>query len=200
MKSGRILHGIVTRGKRMRVIQHSYPYSYRIRAQSQSETLNRNDNQRKLGNRLRDLELRLISSLMKNSRRSDRELARSLGTSQPTVTRLRTKLEKEGYVQEYTMLPNLMKIGFEIMAFTYYKLKKALSSEENEEAKENIMESARENPTAVIIAMAGIGAIDADRVIVSFHKSYSDYAEFLKGVRQVPHVLVADSMCFLGDL
>jgi DNA-binding Lrp family transcriptional regulator len=40
---------------------------------------------------------------MKNSRRSDRELALVLGISQPTVTRLRTRLEKEGIIKEYTM-------------------------------------------------------------------------------------------------
>jgi DNA-binding Lrp family transcriptional regulator len=34
-----------------------------------------------------NVELRLISELMQNSRRSDRELARALGISQPTVTR-----------------------------------------------------------------------------------------------------------------
>jgi len=33
--------------------------------------------------------LRLLRLMMKNSRLSDRELARTLGTSQPTVTRMR---------------------------------------------------------------------------------------------------------------
>jgi DNA-binding Lrp family transcriptional regulator len=49
---------------------------------------------------LREVELRLISELMKNSRKSDRELARTIGTSQPTVTRTRNRLEKEGYIKE----------------------------------------------------------------------------------------------------
>ena len=43
---------------------------------------------------MKDFELKLISELMKNSRRSDRELAKILQVSQPTVTRVRTKLEK----------------------------------------------------------------------------------------------------------
>ena len=36
---------------------------------------------------LKDVELKLFSELMKNSRRSDRELAKVIGVSQPTVTR-----------------------------------------------------------------------------------------------------------------
>jgi hypothetical protein len=48
--------------------------------------------------------------------------------------------------------------------------------------------------------LGGFGGIDADRVIVSFHKNYSDYVDFLKGVRQVPNVIVAESKNFLVDL
>lgn len=149
---------------------------------------------------MKDAEWRLVSALMKNSRSSDRKLARSLGVSQPTVTRLRSRLEKEGYIQEYTMLPNLAKLGFEILAFTFYKLNVPLSTAEIAEARKTIMNRAQVSPTAVIMALGGFGGIDADRVIVSFHKNYSDYVDFLKGVRQVPNVVIAESKNFLVDL
>ena len=67
---------------------------------------------------MKNIELRLISELMKNSRRSDRELARVLGVSQPTVSRTIKKLEKEGYIREYTMIPDFSKLGYEIMGIT----------------------------------------------------------------------------------
>ena len=63
---------------------------------------------------MRKIEWKLISELMKNSRRSDRDLAKVIGKSQPTVTRTRTRLEKQGYIKEYTMLPDFQKLGFEI--------------------------------------------------------------------------------------
>lgn len=44
---------------------------------------------------MKETELKLVSELMKNSRRSDRELARAMGVSQPTVSRMIRKLEKE---------------------------------------------------------------------------------------------------------
>jgi DNA-binding transcriptional regulator YhcF (GntR family) len=51
---------------------------------------------------LKDIETRLIAELLKNSRRSDRELAKVLRASQPTITRARRKLEKESYIREFS--------------------------------------------------------------------------------------------------
>ena len=61
----------------------------------------------------------LLYELMKNSRRSDRQLAKAVGVSQPTITRMRKTLEKKGYIHGYTLVPALDKIGFEIMAFNF---------------------------------------------------------------------------------
>lgn len=68
---------------------------------------------------MKNFELKLISELMKDSRRSDRQLAKIIGVSQPTVTRLRNKLEKEGYLKEYAAIPDFRKLGFEIIAITF---------------------------------------------------------------------------------
>jgi Lrp/AsnC family transcriptional regulator for asnA, asnC and gidA len=58
---------------------------------------------------MKDIELKLLSELMKNSRRSDRELAKAIGTSQPPVSRMISRLEKEGVIKEYTMTPDFSK-------------------------------------------------------------------------------------------
>jgi DNA-binding Lrp family transcriptional regulator len=50
--------------------------------------------------------LKLVAELFRNSRKSDREMARKLGVSQPTVSRMRGKLESEGVIQEYTIIPD----------------------------------------------------------------------------------------------
>jgi len=57
-------------------------------------------------------EMRLLVELIKNSCRSDRNLAKVLGTSQPTVTRMRNKLVKEGIIQEFTVIPALRVSNF----------------------------------------------------------------------------------------
>ncbi|PIU59229.1 hypothetical protein COS86_05350, partial [Candidatus Bathyarchaeota archaeon CG07_land_8_20_14_0_80_47_9] len=65
--------------------------------------------------------LGLLKELMRNSRRSDRELAKATGTSQPTVTRNRKLLGK--YIRSYTIVPEFDKIGYEILAVTFAKAK-----------------------------------------------------------------------------
>lgn len=77
---------------------------------------------------MKTIELKLISELMKNSRRSDRELAKALDVSQPTISRLIKKLEKEKYIKEYTIMPDSHKLGYELAAFTLVELKKGLST------------------------------------------------------------------------
>ena len=61
---------------------------------------------------MKDTELKVVVELMKNSRRSDRELARAIGMSQPTVTRTRTGLEKRGIIKEYTMVQVMYSLVF----------------------------------------------------------------------------------------
>lgn len=81
---------------------------------------------------MKTTKMKLISELMKNSRRSDRDLAKTIGVSQPTVSRLIKKHEKEGVIKEYTTIPGFRKFGFELLVFTLVKLEKFLSSEEIE--------------------------------------------------------------------
>jgi DNA-binding Lrp family transcriptional regulator len=76
---------------------------------------------------LKDVELKLISELMKDSRRSDRELASVLNVSQPTVSRTRERLVNEGYVREFTAIPDFQKLGFEIASIILVSLRKSLS-------------------------------------------------------------------------
>ena len=68
--------------------------------------------------------------LLKNSKESDRKLARKLGVSQPTITRTRNKLEREGFIRSYTIFPNWRKLGFEILALTFVKMDPAVVSYE----------------------------------------------------------------------
>lgn len=49
--------------------------------------------------------LKLFKALLKNSKRSDRELAGVVKASQPTVTRNRKLLSK--YIRGYTIIPRI---------------------------------------------------------------------------------------------
>lgn len=145
---------------------------------------------------MREVELKLISELMKHSRKSDRELAKAIGISQPTVTRTRAKLEREGYIREYTVIPDFTKLGYEIMAFTFVKLKK-LSVEETERMREITREDMKEAPAEIILFERGMGNT-CDGVIVSLHKSYSSYAKLRE--RATTYAFVKSCESFLINL
>jgi DNA-binding Lrp family transcriptional regulator len=120
--------------------------------------------------------LRLVSEMLKNSKKSDRELAGILGVSQPTVSRTRARIEKE-YIKTYTIIPDFEKLGYQIISFTLAK-KDPLGSEEAAEMVEKSKEWVNNHPN-VIFGSEGEG-IGKDLVLISFHKDYSTYAEFMR--------------------
>jgi DNA-binding Lrp family transcriptional regulator len=81
---------------------------------------------------LKPMDFQIMWELIKDSRKSDMQLAKIIGVSQPTVTRKRTNLEK-GFIEGYAAIPNFDKIGFKIVAFTFVKsrLKYATKQERN---------------------------------------------------------------------
>ncbi len=126
---------------------------------------------------MKDIELRLISELIKNSRRSDRQLAKALSVSQPTVTRVRMRLEKEGLI-DYSAVPNLVKLGFEIIAVTFGKRDYQKHPEINIQKAKDFTKRHPE----VIFGASGRG-LGYDRIAISIHRTYSDYSKFVHEVR-----------------
>jgi DNA-binding Lrp family transcriptional regulator len=148
---------------------------------------------------MKGIELRLISELMKNSRRSDRELAKVLGISQPTVSRMVKKLEKEGVIKEYAMIPDFTKLGFEIMSIEFAKLKEPISEEKLKEIRKQVRQTLLKEPLSTIVVMSGMGC-NADRVLVAFHEDYSTYMEYIDKVKQHPLAGVEEIRSFLINL
>jgi len=148
---------------------------------------------------MNDLELRLISELMKNSRRNNRELAKAVGTSQPAVVRLMKRLEKEGYVSEYTMIPNFNQLGYEILALTFFVLKKELRVEEIEKARETSRENLKNSSSEILMFERGMG-LGYGAVVVSLHEDYASYVEFRKRARQFQFLDHSNVQSFLVAL
>lgn len=140
---------------------------------------------------MKEIELKLLIELLKGSRRSDRKLAKRLGISQPTVTRVRSRLEKEGIIKEYTIIPNFISLGFQLMSVTFLKFKAPLSNEGLESVRTDSQKLKENYPSATILALSGIG-MDSDRVILTYHKNYSEYADFIKNARTEREPFVID--------
>jgi len=147
---------------------------------------------------MKKVELKLISELMKNSRQSDRNLAKVIGVSQPTVTRIRNKLEKEGYIREYTMIPDFSKLGYKIMAITF-ALSRFLEKEEAERAGKTLADSVKDKQFEFIMLERGDG-LGFDGVVISLHEDYASYLKVLEWLRQFDFLEMKKINSFLINL
>jgi DNA-binding Lrp family transcriptional regulator len=143
---------------------------------------------------LKTIDYKLLFELMKDSHRSDRRLAKSLGVSQPTVTRRRAILEKN-YIEGYTIIPKFGKIGFEIAAFTFLKSRlNQKTKQEQEEAFKKMNEWYMKQPNVVLVQEGrGMGW---DAVCVSLHESFSDFADFAKAQDSELSDFIVESQTF----
>jgi DNA-binding Lrp family transcriptional regulator len=148
---------------------------------------------------VKDVELKLISELMKDSRRSDRELAKAIGVSQPTISRMIRKLEKGGIVKEYTMIPNFSKLGFGILAITFVKRPKDVSAAELDKIMVMGQEIAEKRGMKSILALRGIG-LGYDVAVISVHEDYASYLEVVNGIREFPGSDAESIQSFLINL
>jgi len=132
---------------------------------------------------LKKIDLQLMSELLKNCRRSDRDLAKVIGTSQPTIYRSRTKLEKERLIDSYVAIPDFAKLGFEIMAFSFYSWRFEATEKlaRNSEIVMRKFYTFLENHKNIIFTSNGRG-FGMERMMLSVHKSYDDYVKLMRVV------------------
>ena len=147
---------------------------------------------------LKPIDYKILFELMKDSHRSDRQLAKALEVSQPTVTRRRAMLE-EKYIEGYTVIPKFGQIGFEIAAITFLKskLKYATGGEKTQavqKMKEWYMKQAN-----VILAMDGRG-MGWDTVCISLHENFENFAQFIRALDSELSEWVVESQTFNADL
>jgi len=148
--------------------------------------------------KLKDIDFKILFELMKNSKISDRKLAKTLGVSQPTVSRRRARLEKE-LIVGYTVIPKWNKVGFKIVGFTFIKSKfKYANSKEREAAIQKVREWMIKQPN-VVLSIGGEG-MGWSGLTVSLHKGYSDYMEFKRKHDSELGGIVDDSQTFIADI
>lgn len=146
-----------------------------------------------MGNNMKDVELKLIRELMKNCRRSDRELAKVVGVSQPTVSRIIKKLESEGYL-EYTAVPNLVKLGYRILAVN---IGRRIQESQPEVVVQKSTNFVKNHPNLLLVAR-GLSS-NGDRIAISAHKDFGDYCRLMQEIKEEwPAITTVTS--FLIDL
>ena len=113
--------------------------------------------------------------LMKNAKKSDRDIAKKFNISQPTVTRIRKKLEKN-VISAYTAVPILTEIGINLMSFNF-----GICDSTKKQIDLCLKQLEKTNPR-VAFAASGEG-MGKNCLVVAFHKDYRDYVSFLSDLR-----------------
>jgi len=139
-----------------------------------------------------EVSVKILQELLKNSKKSDRELAKVIGVSQATFTRRRKQLERK-VIHEYTITPNLFELGFEILAFSFVRFK-----EPSTDLLEKARQSLAKQPN-VIFASGGEG-LGMGGVGISVHKNYTSYTNFITEMRHEWADIVVDLQSFLISL
>ena len=140
----------------------------------------------------KDLSKKLLIELLRDSKQSDRKLAKKLGVSQPTITRTRNKLEREGFIRNYSIFPDWKKLGFEILAFTFVKMDPKVISDE---LIERVREYAKKFTNAIFVSTGeGLGLTG---VIIALHKDYRHYAQQLTVFRNDWGMYLEDIQSFI---
>ena len=135
---------------------------------------------------------RILCELLKDSSKSDRELAKHLGVSQPTVSRLRNRLVEEGLIRHFSVTPDLSALGFEIIAITSF------ASKHSDDIAEKARKWTMARPNVLFAARAeGTGK---NAVMVSLHKNYTDYHNFMSEVKNEGRDIVTDYETMLVSL
>lgn len=144
----------------------------------------------------KELMIKTLFELIKNSKRSDREIARSLGLWQSTITRYRKKLEKEGIIRDYTLIPNLEKMGYEILAFQLVAQKRNndISYEIWNKIWIKKMRELLNDFPEVVFSIEVMPAKNAlwNALIASLHKNYSDFSEYMARFLKASEDLIED--------
>ncbi len=140
----------------------------------------------------KELAQQLLRELLKNSKRSDRELAKVLKVSQPTITRTRHKLEKNGMIEDYTIIPDFKKMGFELLVINLAKLRPEILLSE---ISEKVREFAASFPN-MIFASAG-GGMGMNAVSIAFYRNYTEYHNRVNLIKSKWKDIIEDIQSFI---
>jgi len=136
---------------------------------------------------------RLLLEYLKDSNRSDKQMAKVMGVSEPTIARMKRRLVEDGLVEHFSVIPNFSKIGYEILAFSCVKFNPEKLAEIEGKAKE----WAQRNHEIIFTSRAeGMGM---HAVTISLHKNYAEYDKYLRknkiewrGLLEEVHFMLVD--------
>jgi DNA-binding Lrp family transcriptional regulator len=126
---------------------------------------------------LDEIDRKLLGELLRNSKRSYRELARAIGVSAATVINRVQRLESGGVIKDYSTRLDHERLGYELTVVTEIIVSKGKLLETEEEI-------AKLPCTCAVYDVTGL----TDAMVVAKFKSRSSLSEFTKRLLSMPYV------------
>jgi len=126
---------------------------------------------------LDDIDRKLLREILKDSKRSSRELAKAIGVSAATVINHVQRLESGGVIKDYSVRLDHERLGYELTVVTEIIVSKGKLLETDEEI-------AKIPHVCAVYDITG----ETDAMVVAKFKSRSDLSEFTKSLLSMPFV------------
>lgn len=126
---------------------------------------------------LDEIDLRILEELLKDSRKSFREVARSVGISVGTVLARVKNMEKKGVIKGYTVLLDHEKLGYELTAVIELTVSKGRLLEVDKEI-------AKKPNVCAVYDTTGL----TDAMIIAKFKTREELSKFTKSLLSLQHV------------
>ncbi len=126
---------------------------------------------------LDDIDRKLLGELLKDSKRSYRELAKAIGVSAATVINHVQRLESAGVIKDYSVRLDHERLGYELTVITEITVSKGKLLETEEEI-------AKISNACAVYDITGL----TDAMVIAKFKSRSDLSDFTKKLLAMPYV------------
>ena len=126
---------------------------------------------------LDEIDRKLLRELLTNSKRSFRELAKTIGVAPATVINHVQRLESGGVIQDYSVRLDHERLGYELTVIIEIIVSKGKLLETDEEI-------AKIPNVCAVYDITG----ETDAMVVAKFKSRSDLSEFTKKLLTMPYV------------
>ncbi len=126
---------------------------------------------------LDEIDRKLLKELLLNSKRSFREIAKSIGVSPATVINHIQRLESGGVIHDYSVRLDHERLGYELTVVTEIIVSKG-------KLLETDAEIAKISNVCAVYDITG----ETDAMVVAKFKSRSDLSDFTKKLLSMPYV------------
>ena len=124
-----------------------------------------------------DLDRKILREVVKDSRRSYRELARRLNVAVTTVINRIEKLEELGIINGYTVRIDYEKLGYELTVLTEISVSKGKLLEMEKEI-------AKMPPVCAVYDVTGL----TDAMVIAKFRNRKELSDFTKGLLSMPFI------------